>query len=615
MLLRLHGIDHKTEIMSSQHLSGYGLRRALLAGIQRVMAERDEINRINVYPVADHDTGTNLACTLGAVWQGLRESRPVGAGEVLQRAASEAADSARGNSGVIMAQFFQGATDALTAVTRLTPATLAAAAAQGSALARAAMAEPQKGTMLTVIQVFADAWRTPAGVRDIRSGFTAALTRTRESLRLTRLQIPALRSAGVVDAGAQGFVSLLEGINDYIAHGRAVRIGEIPAELVTAGVDLSRENTGPRRFRYDAQCMITAEKVDRPALKAALLALPLSHQLINGTRGQVRLHVRVDEAAPLFAIAARFGTVSMEMAEDLSGPEQPAIRRRPTVGIVTDTGADLPAEEMARLDIHLVPQRLSIDGRDHIDRVSISPPEFYHAMRTSLTPPRTSQPPPGDFRRMFEFLLAHHESVIDVSLARTLSGTLQAAEQAAARTAAGRVHVFDTGSVSAGQGLLTMWAAEAAAAGLDAPRILAGLAHMRPRTQVFAFVQDIRYGVRGGRAPRVALTLTRLLHFSLMLKIRPNGRLGMMGGLWGGKNLPERFARKIARRLDPARRYRVIIGHCDCAPEAQRVRAALQASGLTLDQTWVVETGVAIGAHAGPGSLVLGIQDYEPPAL
>lgn len=601
--------------MSAQHLSGYGLRRALIAGIQRVMAERDEINRINVYPVADHDTGTNLAYTLGAVVQGLREPQAAGAGAILRRAANEAADSARGNSGVILAQFFQGVADTLTGAVRLTPATLAAAAAHGASLARSAMAEPHEGTMLTVIQTFADAWRTPAGVRDIRGGFIAALTRTRESLRQTRLQIPALRAAGVVDAGAQGFVSLLEGINDFIAHGRGERIGEIPAELVTAGVDLSRESAGPRRFRYDARCMISAAKVDRPGLKAALLALPLSHQLITGTRGQVRLHAQVDEAAPLFAIAARFGAVTREVVEDMSRPVPPANRRRPTVGIATDSGADLPAEEMARLDIHLVPQRLSVDGRDHIDRVSISTPEFYHAMRTSLTPPRTSQPPPGDFRRMFEFLLEHHESVIDVSLARTLSGTLQSAERAAARTAPGRVHVFDTGSVSAGQGLLTIWAAEAAEAGLDASRILAGLARLRPRTQVFAFVQDIRYAVRGGRAPRVALTLTRLLHVTLMLNIRPNGRLGLMGGLWGGNNLPERFARNIARRLDPARQYRVIIGHCDCAAEAQRVQAALQASDLTLDHTWVVETGVAIGAHAGPGSLVIGIQDYEPPAL
>ena len=89
--------------ISVQRLSGYGLRRALVAGIQRVIARRDEINRINVFPVPDGDTGTNLAFTLSAVLQGVRAPRLASAGEVLRRAAAEAIDGARGNSGAILA--------------------------------------------------------------------------------------------------------------------------------------------------------------------------------------------------------------------------------------------------------------------------------------------------------------------------------------------------------------------------------------------------------------------------------------------------------------------------------------------------------------------------------
>jgi len=94
--------------MSAQHLSVYGIRRALIVGIRRVLAQREEINRINVFPIADRDTGTNLAFTLGAVLQGLREPRFATAGEVVRRAATEAIDAARGNSGAILAYFFQG---------------------------------------------------------------------------------------------------------------------------------------------------------------------------------------------------------------------------------------------------------------------------------------------------------------------------------------------------------------------------------------------------------------------------------------------------------------------------------------------------------------------------
>ncbi|MGA2446960.1 MAG: DegV family protein [Opitutaceae bacterium] len=599
--------------MSTQHLSVYGLRRALIAGIQRVVARREEINRINVFPVADRDTGTNLAFTLGAVLQGVRASRFASAGEVLRRAAAEAVDSARGNSGAILAHFFQGVAEVPEPGRPLTSEVLARAAARGSARARAAMAEPLEGTILSVIQAFADEMQAQAGAgaRDIRACFGPALERAREALRRTPDQLKVLRSAGVVDAGALGFVDLLEGIADYLERGRGVLNDELPEEFSLAGVDALPGSADDAGHRYCAQCVVSARVVDRRALKAALLALPLSRLVIAGSRGEVRLHAHLADPAQLFATAARFGTVSREKSDDTLAPS-PAASRQP-VAIVTDSGADIPAEALDRLNIHVVPVRVSIGGRDFVDGVSISLRELYDAMRTSPVSPRTSQPPPGDFRRMFEFLVAHHERVIHVSIARALSGTVQSAEGAAARTDADRISVFDSGHAAAAEGLMAIWAAEAAQAGLDAPRILEGLARMRPRTAFYAVARDIRYGVRGGRAPRLALPLTRLLRLSLLFRSRADGRIGLMGGLWGRDHLPERFARKIARRLDPARRYRLIVGHCDCAGDAERVQAVLLASVRGIDRSWVVETGVAIGTHAGPGTLVIGVQDYEPP--
>jgi DegV family protein with EDD domain len=188
---------------------------------------------------------------------------------------------------------------------------------------------------------------------------------------------------------------------------------------------------------------------------------------------------------------------------------------------------------------------------------------------------------------------------------------MQSAEGAAARSDPQRVTVFDSEQVAAGQGLMVIWAAEAAQAGMGASRLLEGLLHMRGRTSVFAIVRDISYGVRGGRIPKAALPLTRLLRLSLILCSK-GGRLGLEGALWGRHNLPVRFARRIARTLDPARRYRFIVGHGDCPADAALVERTLRALVPNVDRLWVVETGVAIGAHAGPGSLVIAVQDYVP---
>lgn len=598
--------------MSTRQLSPYGLRRAIIAGIQRVLARREEIDHLNIFPVADHDAGTNLAFTLGTVLQGLRPRGWSRAGDVLRRVAAEALDGARGNSGAILAQFFQGLAGETFPAPRLTCTDLARAVRRGAESARAAMAEPLEGTILSVIQAFADEMEAQAGagVPDIRLCFQRALGRTQDALRRTTGQLKVLRSAGVVDAGARGFVELLEGIGELIEQGTGGLMNELPEEFTVAGVETFPEGGTDPGHRYSVQCVVSAEAVDRCSLRAALRALPLSQLVLAGSRGLVRLHAHLAGPAGFFATAARFGTVTRSTTEDLLAPS-PAHRQQ--VAIVTDSGADLPAEALARLEIHLVPQRLSLAGRELVDGVSLSAGEFYQQMRRSPTPPRTSQPAPGDFRRMFEFLLAHHTHVIDVSLSRALSGTLQSAAGAAARTATDRISVFDTRQVAASQGLLVIWAAEAAEAGLTAPRILEGLEKMRARTAIYAVIRDISHGVRGGRVPRLALPLTRLLAFSLMVRDRPSGRLGLMGGVWGRGQLPERFARRVARQLRPGRRYRLIVGHGDCAADAERVAAALRASGREIDRLWIVETGAAVGAHAGPGCLVIGVQDYEPP--
>ena len=595
-------------------MSVHALRHALIAGIRRVMANRDEINRINVFPVADGDTGTNLAFTLGAVLQGMREPRLPSAAAVLRQVGADAIDGARGNSGAILAHFFQGAAEGLEPATKLTPAVLAQAAIRGSSRARMALVEPREGTILSVMQAFADGMRAQAAVEpnDFRRCFAHALERTRDALRQTTNQIKELNSAGVVDAGARGFVELLEGLADFIERGGSALGADLGDEFAAAGIDAF---PGDRNVahRYSVECVISAERVDRSALKAALIALPLSDLVIAGSRGRVQLHAHVDDPAPLLAVAARFGVVSLERTEDTRTPSPAERARRQQVAIVTDSGADVPAEAVEQFDVRIVPQRLSIGGRDFVDGVTLSAREFFDAMRTSPIPPRTSQPPPGDFRRMFEFLLSHHDHVIDVSLGRAFSGTFQSAAGAAARTNANRISVFDSCQLSSAQGLLALWAAEAAQKGFSVAQILEGLTRMRARTEVFAVVRDVSFAVRGGRVPRVALPLTRLLRVSLMVRSQGQGRLSLTGGLWGRENLPERFARAIARRLNPERRYRLVVGHCDSAEDAKRVQAALVASIRGIDRIWLLETGIAIGAHAGPGSLVIGVQDYEPP--
>jgi len=582
------------------------LGRALRAGIHRVLARQEHLDRINVFPVPDGDTGTNLAITLSATLGVLTRPPFDHAGRLLTEVADAALDGARGNSGAILAQFFLGLGDRAGHLEALSAAQFAEAVQGGAAYAREALADPREGTILTVLQdVAAELKRLAAGgVEDIRALVRRGLERGERSLEATREQLDVLARANVVDAGAAGFVTLLEGVSAYLDSGELdeseISFGEVPSEPESAGGEASLEH------RWCTECMVSGAAIDHRRLREELAPLG-SSLVVAGTRRKVRVHLHLAEPRELFRVAARHGTVSAEKADDMQRQQRStahAARRR--IAIVTDSAADIPEEELERLDIHLVPVRVHFGERSFLDKVTLGPEEFYRLLATSPVHPKTSQPPAGDFRRLFEFLGSHYETVLSVNLTGSVSGTRQAAESAAGRVAAHeRVSVIDSRNASAGQGLAVMYAAECVAAGMDAAAVAAAVRAVLPRTRTFALLPTLDYAVRGGRVPAPVRTLARLLRIAPLLATFPDGRISIGGALVGRTRLTEKFARFVGRRL--------VVGHGDAPAEGRRLLEALCRGRSNIDRAWLLPVGTALGVHGGPGLLVAGLQEYEAP--
>lgn len=606
-------------------LTAATLRRALIAGARRVIAARDGLNRINVFPVADGDTGNNLAFTLGSVLNGALSRRSRHIGELLRRIGDDAIDGARGNSGAILAQFLHGVAEHARTQPVLDAQTLAAAVRHGADSARGALAHPVEGTILSVIDSFADAMEEAATQLrdDPRGGFVRALAQARSALARTPQQMALLQRAGVVDAGAQGFVDLLEGIAEFVEGGpRALRV----RAHVAAANDLdandphdhdahaAHDAVDPER-RWCTECLLIVDgasgrTIEREPLRAALEAIGADSMVLAGGGTRMRVHAHVGAPQQLFDACAAFATVEGMKADDmLLQSRSPA--RADRVAVITDSAVDLPEAIAERHAVHVVPVRVNLDGRDYLDKIGLATGEFYRRMAASRQLPRTSQPPPGDFRRYFDFLAAHHPSVVYVGLSRGVSGTLQSAEHAAARGDAAKIAVFDTINVAGGQGLLTWRAAELADAGADARTILRELERLRPLTLTWAMARDISHAVRGGRIPAWAEPAVRFTGLTPVAKVNADGKLGVAGGLFAKAKAPEAFAAYVAKRarrsLGKTTRLRAIVGHCDAFADGERLLAALRAR-LDLAEAYLVETGPAIGAHAGHGTLVVALQ-------
>ena len=599
----------------STQLSGDDFASALVSGIHRVIDDQELLNQINVFPVPDGDTGTNLSLSLGAALPVLQHADEKHLGRLLAAVADALLDGARGNSGAIMAQFFQGMSDSAGDLSRFTPYTFAKAVTMGSDYAHDAMSKPREGTILSVIAAFATS--TADGAKHAADGGFAAvigsaLEQARQALAETQEQLDVLRKAGVVDAGAKGFVDLVDGMTEYLRTGNIVAepdpsLPSIEAPVVTAGSSLESG------FRFCTECIVTGVDIDRRKLREALADVGDS-LVLAGTKRKAKIHIHVDEPDRVFDIARKYGHVSAEKADDMRRQQTSSHDAGRRFAVITDSAADIPDEDMERLDIHMVPCRIQFGDRGYLDKVSITADEFFAELASNPNHPTTSQPAPGDFRRQYQFLASHFADVLSINLTGKVSGTLEAARSAAERiNAHGRVHVINSRNASLGQGLLVVAAAEYAKAGLSVQDAIAAVNGLIPDTRTYGLLKDLRFAVRGGRVPRWVKTIADLLRATAIIRTVPDGRVASGTFLFGRRNRIKRFARYVAKRTPAADSLDIAIGHAVCREDAAELERELRGHFDNIHRTTITDIGAALGVHGGPGTLIVATQPYSRP--
>src|SRR3954471_23247102 len=195
------------------YVDGPRLARSLFAAADWVAAGREEINRINVFPVPDGDTGTNFSLTLRSVADALRALGDAPLPETAGAMARAAVLGARGNSGMMLAHFLLGFVDGLGEPHRVDARGIAAALREGADRVYASLDDPREGTMLTVAREVAGAAEVATvGARDLGEFMGLVLVAGEATLARTPEMMPALKEAGVVDAGGQAFMRMLEGV-------------------------------------------------------------------------------------------------------------------------------------------------------------------------------------------------------------------------------------------------------------------------------------------------------------------------------------------------------------------------------------------------------------------
>ena len=572
-------------------------------------AHRAELDRINVFPIPDGDTGTNLVLTLRSMSEAVEGLQDPSASSVASHLADAGVLGARGNSGMMMSHFFLGFAEGLDGQDRATPLDLAGAMRRASDSLYQAVEQPIEGTILTVVrESIEEVERLAPVAEDLGALARQMLTAARESLERTPDLLPALHDANVVDAGALGFVRFLEGVVALTKGGSlpevdvAVTGRELPDAVAAARFPDGEDGS----YRYCTEFIVHGSPPpERRALTAAITGLGNS---IIVTRGHsvAKVHVHTDDPDGIERALSDVGApVDRVKIEDMRA--QHLQRRRASraarVALVTDSTCDLPAEKVIEHDITVVPLTVMFGDEALLDQVDISHEEFIKRLKNPDEPqPTTSQPSPAQFDQSFTRAAEHADQVLGIFVAGSLSGTLGQAQAAAPRVQQASVRVVDSCSASLGLGFQVLRAAELAREGYGVDEIAAELERTRSMGGLLLTVDTLKYLKRSGRVGKAKAFLGGLLDLKPVLSVDADGILIPVDRVRGRGALSGRVVDLLMDRV-PVERTRLRMGvvHVDCRDVADELAGVLR-DEFRPDEVLISPAACVLAAHLGPGA-------------
>lgn len=589
------------------YLDGRRLARAVIAGARFVGDRAEPLNKINVFPVPDGDTGTNVASTLQKVAVGVARVRQRNVREMSRVLADEAVGGARGNSGAILAQFFCGFSEGLPDSPRIEATEFGSAVVRAADSAYSAIARPVEGTILTVIRDWSRYLQARAGqMKDFAQLLPESLAEAKKSLANTPNQMKALAKAGVVDAGAQAFVYMIEGIVRYLREAARHEVPEaFPEEVKAAVFDRTTESI---LFRYCTEALLEGDGIDRDELRRQTALLGDSIVIAGGS-SRVRLHVHTNEPEKLFSIVGRFAEVAQTKIEDMHAQHETRFdrNRASRVAVVTDSTCDLPVTLMEELGIGVVPVRVYFGDENYLDKVTISPSEFYARFAVTDQAPKTSQPPPADFTQVYQNAATHAGALVSINLSAAVSGTYQAGIVGARPVEKTTIEHVDSRNVSVGLGLIVRAAAEAASAGKPADEVARIARDAAERTRLFIAVPTLEHLIRGGRVSAAKGLVAKILGLLPVLTLSGEGAAVPVAKARGFAAARRKMMSLLFRAADgSAAGSRFGVAHCDAPTLAESIAREIRERYPESD-VMIVECGPALGAHGGPGAVAVAV--------
>jgi DegV family protein with EDD domain len=597
------------EMTDTTILDGKRLYYSFLAGAQRIFDHQVLLNKINVFPVRDADTGTNLASTMRSI---VDTFIPTDNLSVTANALADAAlVGARGNSGIIFAQFLYGFSTEIKDEDVIDVSKFSQAVEKGVHYSYEAISNPVEGTMITVIREWAEDIKSLKDkINDFNQLIIRSYDRAKQALLDTPKKLEVLAKSNVVDAGAKGFVYFLEGMIDFFKHGELKKILGSRNVIKVQSID-EVHNFEDMNYRYCTDAMVVSDNINRELLRSKIEHMGDSIVLAGSTK-KMRIHIHTDTPEKLFARLSDFGNITFQKVDDMEMQMKIATEKKHPIALLTDSTSDLPQEFIEKHQIHVVPLSVHFGDTYYLDRITLKPGRFYNLLEQSEIYPSTARPAFKDFSNKYNYLSTHYDSIIGVHISEALSGTCSNSRKAAktiGNLTKKKISVINSKRLSSGLSLILARAAEALDNGMQHDELVQNIEKWSQKTDMLVSVKTMKYLVRSGRVNKMKGVLGKLLNVKPIVIVNDEGKTELTGKPLSEKSSMKMVLKMVDRKLKDRRLWGYAISHARNLKTA-RWYAEQMKQRTGMEPLFISEASPVLGVNVGAGVVALSLM-YE----
>lgn len=595
--------------MNKTIINGIDFYNSFKSGAEAVRNNKEFLNKINVFPVKDGDTGTNLAITMNSIVDEATVSKDFDI--VIKSMSNSAFENARGNSGIIFAGFINGFNNACGHLKSLSIEQFSNGVTRGVKEAYAAVAIPVEGTMLSVIRAWAEYINSNHNRHQTFDDLLDEAYQTAViALEDTPNVLEILKKNKVVDSGAKGFVTFLEGfsklISDIIHPQETFKNERLATERHSSHI-LEFENEKPQ-FRFCTEVLLH-ESISRKEEVERLIEGLGDSEIVTGNESRLKIHIHTDapDAVTKKLIEQGF-KINKSKVDDMLLQTEIENGPKSRIAILTDSIADLTEEQILSEQVHVMSLSLIADESIYLDKVTATKENIETILEHSKVYPTSSQLDVKQIKYKLEWLMQHYEEVIVISVAKALSGTYSSFENAIIDLSEyrDRIHLIDSKLNSGAQGLMVLEAVKMANKGEHAQNIIRQINQEIPKTDIYVSLDTFKYAVKSGRVPNRIGNVLMKLNAKPIMSLNKEGFGTAFGLAFSRKSIDHKILKHIKKIAETEGIDRYAIVHAGNLALAQAYQMKLEEM-LGKSPVIVTHISAITTIHAGIGAVAVAI--------